>query len=241
MTQQALDALGDTLAAIPEKEVRSPNIPAMETVVEARQTVELVRQDKLVAEQLGKVGVDDAALDAVELAAKAAERAEILCRYVLFGVKSEEAQARVALAERVRGEVLAAARFNLRRDRKAMATIRGIAQGRGLLDLSKDLGLCDEFLVNYEGAFDADETFDAAEALKQCRALKSELDAMLSSQDDALARQRALDLRNRAWTHLDDLLDDLREAGRYALRAHPKLRRAFASAYTRRANSRRAR
>lgn len=238
MTQQALEALSGELAGIEAHEVRKPNIPVMETVVEARQTAELVRQDSLVAEQLEKVGVADAALDALELAAGAAERAEILCRYALFGVKSDDAQDLIAQAERVRGEVLAAGRFNLRGDREALAIIRGIAEGSGLVDLSRDLGLCDEFLVDFDGAFDQDETFDADEALTQCRALKVELDAMLSSQSDALARQSAIDLRDRAWTHLDELLDDLRESGRYALRAHPKLRRAFASTYSREANSR---
>ena len=93
MTQQALEALSDTLAAIPADKVRPPNIPAMETVVEALQTVELVRQDALVAGQLGKVGVGEAELEAVELAAQACSRAEILCRYALFGVTSDEAQA----------------------------------------------------------------------------------------------------------------------------------------------------
>ena len=236
MTQAALDALKPKLMEMTADEKRKPNIPVRETVGEAKQTVEVCRTNPLVKAQLGKVGHDDAKIDAVEEAAQACDRAEVLCRHTLSGVKSEEALATVRAAEALEAEILDALRFNLRGDRDVQARVRRIAEGSGLMDTKTDIALCAELLRAHPRAFDDDDTFDAAAALAACEELEPKLDALLTSPADSLAREAALDLRDRAWTHLDTLLDDLRIAGRYALRAHPAERRRFASAYSREAN-----
>ena len=59
---------------------------------------------------------------------------------------------------------------------------------------------------------------------------------------DQLEQQGKLpvELRDRAYTHLDDLVTSLREAGRYAFRADEKLRKSFVSRYLRRKRKRNA-
>jgi hypothetical protein len=238
MTQAALDALKPKLMEMSAEELRKPRIPVRETVSEAKQTVEVCRQNPLVKSQLAKVGHDKAKIDAVEEAAQACDRAEVLCRHTLSGVKSAEALATVREAEALEQEILGAFRFNMRDDRDVQAKVRRIAEGSGLLDTKTDIALCAELLRAHPNAFDADETFDAAEALATCEEIEPKLDALLTDPADVLAREAALDLRDRAWTHLDTLLDDLRFAGQHALRKHPTERRHFTSAYNRAAKRR---
>lgn len=47
-------------------------------------------------------------------------------------------------------------------------------------------------------------------------------------------QRQAKDLRDRAFAHLDELVSDLREAGRYAFRKDPARKKHFGSAYRRR-------
>ena len=238
MTQQALDSLMTTYEDLPAEEVRKPNIPAHVTTQEALETVQFVRQTPAVAERLALVGVDDAALADVEVAAHANDRAALLAKLAISGVKSEAAIKVVDDAEALRQRILDACRFNLRKDRDAQAKVRRIADGSGTLDLYTDINLCAELLREHPRGFDNDGTFDADAALADCESLAPQLSALLTNPADSLAREAALTLRDRAWTHLDTLLDDLREAGRYALRDHPQHRARFASQHAREANAR---
>jgi hypothetical protein len=238
MTQQALDVLMPTLEAMAADEVNSPNIPAQVTAREALETVEFVRQTPEVKAALALVKVDDATLDAVEQAALAADRAALLCKLTLFGVKDEEALATVTRAEELEQDILGAFRYNMSGDRDVMAKVRKIAEGAGLLDLYSDIILCAELLDAHPTAFADDGTFDEVAARAECDELAPKLQALLTDPADKLARQRALDLRDRAWSHLDGLLDKLREDGKYVFKKQPTLRARFASAYSRDANRR---
>ena len=238
MTQQALDKIKVVLEAMDPEQVRKPSIPAQVTASEALETVEFVRQTPEVKAALALVKVDDAALAEVELAAQGADRAALLCKLALFGVKGEEALATVDRAEALEQEILGAFRFNMPKDRDVMAKVRKIAEGSGLMDLYSDINMCAELLDAHPAAFADDGTFDEVAARAACDELSPKLNALLTDPADKLARQRAIDLRDRAWSHLDDLLDELRRKGKHALRAHPTHRARFASAYVRQVNAR---
>ncbi len=66
----------------------------------------------------------------------------------------------------------------------------------------------------------------------------AEIQAGLSEERITEDRTEAKELRDRAYTFLDDLVDEIREAGRYAYRNDPKRRVKFTSPYLRRRRQR---
>jgi hypothetical protein len=96
-----------------------------------------------------------------------------------------------------------------------------------LLDLSA-------LISSHSEAFEADTTFDAPEASQKARDLASALRSATSDVTLDTSEQRSVDVRDRAYTHLELLMDDIRTAGRYALRNQGDEALRFGSAYARR-------
>ncbi len=148
--------------------------------------------------------------------------------------KSEAQQEREQRGYAERAELLAACRFNLREERAAQGTLSAIAQGEGVPDLVQDLRDLAELVERHRPAFAADQSFNADEAPELARSLAAEIEAGLSSERLSTSQAAAKLLRDRAYTYLDDLVAELREAGRYAFRKDSAVAARFASAYLRR-------
>jgi len=138
----------------------------------------------------------------------------------------------------LRSDLLAAGRFNLRDDRTAIATLGAISQGDGVADLVQDLSDLATLIEQKRAAFERDKTFDPSKRAEEARSLSSEIAAGTSSERTTTDQAAAVELRDRAYTHLDDLVSTLREAGRYAFRADAKVRGRFVSAFLRRRRKR---
>jgi hypothetical protein len=81
--------------------------------------------------------------------------------------------------------------------------------------------------------FAADTTLDLPGLIEQARSLASELSAGLSVEQLDGTQMEAKELRNHAFSALEQLVTDVREAGRYALRDDASAKR-FTSDYLRR-------
>jgi hypothetical protein len=76
--------------------------------------------------------------------------------------------------------------------------------------------------------------FDAAASVFEARDLALSLSLAVSEARLGAASSAALELRNRAFTHMDDLVSELRAAGRYAFRHDADMAKRFTSRHRRR-------
>ncbi len=138
-------------------------------------------------------------------------------------------------AEAWRRQAMAAARYLLRRDERAMLEIERIAEGEGLADLVQDLDDLAVLIEHHAATFAAmPEPLDVAEARRLSKALRKGRD-----DSDTMA---SLENRNRAFWALEDAVDEIRAALRFVLRDDPKKLAPLLSRYQadRRAKRRRA-
>lgn len=237
MSEEQLAALREQLSAIPSSEVDVPDIP-MATVLQEGSDLLTVLRDEKVWSRLLAIGVDADAREALEQALGATRTAQSLWMVTRDRQKSDSQRDRERRGAALRLELLAAGRYNLREDRVALGTLSAIAQGEGVADLIQDLSDLAMLIEQKRQAFERDRTFDASQRCEEARSLSSELSAGTSGERLSGDQATAMELRNRAYTHLDDLVSKLREAGRYAFRADEKQRKNFASRYLRRKRKR---
>ena len=190
------------------------------------------------------------AFNLVALLADAAVRARLLSKglpaAVIDGLapaagdphKSETQAALELRAYERRTRLSSACRFHLRNQRKALSTLDVIAEGEGTADLIQDLQDLAELITQNVTHFAADTTFDAAERSASASSLASELRLAVSAATVTSEQAAAKDLRDRAYSHLDDVLANLRAAGRYAYEDEPATQSKFSSAYLRRRRQR---
>ncbi len=232
MSQSDLNTLTPQLNAIADADVVAPNGPVAIVLQEARDLHKYLENQEVMRE-LKKVGIDQDTLSALSIAigaASAAQSAWVLERDRSSSVAYQEA---VAKAELLRADLAAACRWSLRGDPVAVATIGAIAEAEGVADLTQDLSDLAELIERHLANVDTDQTFDARAAVQQARSFQKVLGEGISSERNDASRAAALSLRDRATTHLDDIVDQIREAGRYVFRKDGNIAKNFGSAHLR--------
>lgn len=119
-----------------------------------------------------------------------------------------------------------------------VAVIDEIVQGEGIPDLIQDLLDLSALIRRHTAAFASDGTFDAAAQAEAARSSAAAITAGLSESRAQSDHDAALQLRNRAYTHMAKLVAVVREAGRYAFRKDPQRAAVFGSAYLRKLKAR---
>jgi hypothetical protein len=233
MSEEQLSSFQARMAAMPANEVIEPEIPAAVAIQEANDLVTLCRQPDI-AERLFRVGLDEADLQDLDEAVGAMRTAQSMWVVVRDRSKSDAQKEREENGYRLRGDLLAALRFNLRADRAAMGTVDAIAEGEGLADLIQDLADAARLIESRLDAFVRDQTFDAPAAAEEARQLSEELSAGASLERIHGEQINMKDSRDRMYSLMADIVSSVREAGRYAFRDDETLRAKFASDYQRR-------
>jgi hypothetical protein len=237
MSAQALDALRSTLLAMAAQDVDSPDLPMSVVLQEANDLLTLIREQS-VWERLIMVGVKEAERDALEQTILATRAAQSEWTVARDRSKSNAQTEREERGYALRDDILAAARFNLRDDRVALGTLSAIMEGEGVADLIQDMNDLALLLDQKAAAFANDTTFDVAARAEEARSLASEIAAGTSAERLDTNQALLVDVRNRAFSRLDDIVSSMREAGRYAFRDKSDVRKRFASRYLRRKNRR---
>ena len=237
MTDAHLEPLTPLLSAIPAADVRAPNLPVAVALQEAHDLLALVGQEKL-RTRLTAVGLKPDLIEALGPALAAARQAQSQWAVIRDRTKTEAQREREERGRELRTQLLAACRWNLRYDPVASATLHAINEGEGLPDLIQDLLDIAHLIDSRPAAFELDTTFDAALQAETARLLAGEIEAGLSGERLRDDQEQARDLRDRAYTHLDEIVDEIRAAGRYAYRNDPDLRLRFGSHYLRRRRAR---
>ena len=240
MSETMLQTAMPELLATPAAAVRAPDLPVAVTLQEGHDLLTLAERES-VWQSLVAVGVELGRREQLRLMLGALRAAESNWVVMRDRRKSETQTQLETAADTLRGAILVAARWSLRGDDKALATLAAISEGEGVADLAQDLSDLAELCERNLTAFERDQSFDAPARIAEARTLYAQLAASTSKERLDTEQTRAIDLRNRAFTELDGIMDELREAGRYAFRDQDDLRSRFASAYERRKRKARAR
>jgi len=227
----ALSQLTQALKSIPAADVERPDGPMAELLQEILELLTFLAQNPAQAERLKKVGMGPDKVEALRAAHAAAQEAE-----TAWGVVSGKNKPQQALEDEKRGytlrsEGVAACRWNLRGNRHAQGVLDEVQQGDGIPDLIQDLRVTAGLIDANAAAFSGDETFDPVARAAELRTVATVVESNTAGIRTDLTQAEALDLRDRAYTHMDGLADEVKEAGRYAFRTERQHVRFFHNRY----------
>lgn len=245
MTQAALDSLKPTLDALPK--VKAPPMPVSEALAEANALLSFLNDDLEKAKgdpnATGPGAAAQTKLHAVGLPADHIQRYAQATDALRFSQALQQSNGQrvfneadlqaIAAAHTLRGDIMTACRWNLRKDRIAQGTLDRIAEGDGLPDLLSDLGALAVLILAHASAFSSDNTFDPTERAQTCNNTVAHVKAIAAAAANASTSDKTTltDTRNRAWTHFKALQKDLRDAAGYAFRHDPQTLKHFVSPY----------
>lgn len=235
MSHPMIDPVRDDLNAIPAAEVKAPDMPVSEALAEGEALHAFLGSDKGEAAKNKRiaVGVEPHFLVVIGLALGALRAAQALHQSKGRRTKEADADAAEQAAYTLRGDLITACRWNLRKDRIALGAIKKISEGEGIPDLLEDLGALAVLITEKAAAFSKDKTFNPAERAEACRQSIALVSAFLSDPENKIDAKEALDLRDRAWTYYTLQRREIRDAADHAFRRDPKTLKHFFSAYDR--------
>jgi hypothetical protein len=233
MSQADFEALEPLLRAMPAQEVAPPPIPVEVALKEGAALLAWVEQHPEPRARLEAVGVEPSQWADLQRSLGALQRAQALWDQARMTRRSEEQRRAEQEGYDARAHLSAAIRFHLRRDAQAQAFLRDLQEGDGVADLMADLEALAVFLEQRPDAFARDQTLDPKAEAPRLRELAAKIlqgTAAISTTEASLG---LLDMRNRAWSHHAQLLDELRAAARYVFRGDTKALSLFTSSYKR--------
>lgn len=231
----ALEVLRDHLMALPAEAVKLPAMPVASLHQEADNLLTWLGQGAFA--KLAAVGVPAGALDDARAALEASREAQAAWLVAWGGRKGVDRKEAEAAGDALRGDLVAACRWNLRADADAQASLSRIVEGEGLADLVQDLYDLAALITAKADAFAPDATFDPGERAAAARASAEAISAGLATAFSEGEKAAAKDLRDRATSWLSSQLSALRAAGTYRFRGTDDVRR-FQSQYRRRSRTR---
>lgn len=237
MSREVLEGLTERLLAMPV--VRAPDLPVAVSFQEAAALIKLTEREE-VGRALLEVGLDAQVLDDIRTALAAARQAESQWTSIRSRRKPEDQRDVEEQGRALRATAISASRFSLRRHRGAQGALNAIEEGEGVADLVQDLFDTAELIERNLAAFAANRRFNAAATVMELRRVGNAIEDGQAEFATDTTQKNAVDLRNRAWTLLDDLVTEIRQAGQHAFEGTPTARE-FGSDYerTRRRTARR--
>lgn len=217
-TDEALRALGVEFAS-------SPDMPVAVAVDELSS---LARLAKTRGEALAKIGLSAATLDTLSRFSSRLKALEAAWQKARDTVKFNAAERRlVAEAEALDAKLLAGGRWACRDSASDQQELSRIAEGADLADTIQDLRDLAAFWA--DRAAELAHTDITPRDLARAIALADKLDLAAQKEARDVAAATTHDLRNRCFWAANALATTVREGGRYALRAEPKLAAKFVS------------
>lgn len=232
----ALTALQPKFALIPSSDVKSPHIPIHIYFQETEDLIAHIQKNNL-SQLLIDEGLDPETLQDLPLALVAAREAQTAWTLANERLKPQDQKDLEARGYALRTLVSKKARFSLRTNKGALAILRQILTGEGLPDLVQDLNDLGMLLSHHAALMQRNKNFDTPAAIQEMAIIADSIRKGLSSFRINPEQAKAIHLRNLAWTYLDQLVDDIREAGRAATEG--KIARKFSSTYERKMRAQR--
>jgi hypothetical protein len=220
---EALSQLLGRLQNIEPDNLLEPKVQLSLVIDEARELQEILDRP-VVRERLRGVGVAEVTIVELDLAIGAlveSERRWCKARDAAKTARQAEAE---GLGYALRDEMVAACRFNLS-GVEVLELLARVTDGENPRDLVQDLLELSAFLRDNAAAFGNDTLFEPLVCSDEARELADAI--AVDHEPDASALEH-LELRDRAFTYLCERMQQLRQAGAYALRGSVTARRYFA-------------
>ena len=229
MSKDNFDALKPEMDAIPDNEVKTPNMPVDKYVQESADLVVWSKEDQ---PKLEAVGVPTASFTRLPVAEGALRYAQSIWNKERYSQEEATRQwnEEAPVADDLRNELEHSFRYAFRTRPDLLSRVAAIEDGTGNADMLQDLSdlsVLGKANLPLLQAISFDETkLDTAAALSD--SLSDVLATMNGERTDPNQAKRT---RDRAYTLLKNVVDEIREAGKFVFWKDDKRRKGYYSRY----------
>lgn len=225
----------DVLKAIPLEKVSIPAIPMDVYLQEAENLYHWALDDQ---EKLSVVGISAEKLADLPIRAGACREAQSVWFKERFS--QQEAQRnwgiQSPLAYDLRDELLHTFRYAYRKDESILGRVSAIAEGDGHADMIQDLN--DLAVLGRENPDPLNNIgYDLAKLEQAGNTADQMADLLAMANGDKADQSESKIIRDKAFTHLKELVDEIREAGKYVFWRDPQRYKGYVSQYWKKKNS----
>lgn len=228
----------ETIMAIPIEEVKPPSLPVDVSLQEAENLHYWSMDD---AEALEVVGITMAMITDLPVCAGACREAQSIWNKDFHSQEEAQKQWNVQapLAFGFRNDLLQTMRFAYRKDTSLLSRVAAITEGESNADMIQDLN--DIAVLGRENPEPlTDISFELAELDLAATRADDLADLLAEANGDKAEQNESKIIRDRAYTHIKELVDEIREAGKYVFRNDPQRYKGYTSAFWRKKNSKKA-
>ena len=234
MSKQDYDSKLEAIQAIPDEQMKSPNMPVDTYLQEAENLHQWCRQDK---EDLSKAGLDWRFVDELPPRAGALREAESIWFKERFS--RQEAQKiwneKSPQAYDLRDQLLHIMQFAYRNDTSLANRVSEIYEGSSHADMIQDLN--DIAVLGKANIAPLEAVSMDLTMLDQAAAVANEMAELLSKATvDKEDKSPARIIRDKAYTHLKEAVDEIRNCGQYVFWRNESRNKGYISQYHRSMN-----
>lgn len=219
----------DAINAIPNDQIQVPAMPVDIFLQEAEDTYHWSITD---AAQLATVGITQEMIDDIPVRAGALREAQSIWFKDRYSQEEAQQEWKIQSPEAfdLRDELLHIFYFAFRKDEVLLNRVRAIAEGDSNADMIQDLN---DLAVLGKANIDAVKAVGAKPALLDQAATKADEMANLlaAANGDRAEQSETKTIRDKAYTHLKQLIDEVREAGRFLFWRNPDRYKGYTSKY----------
>jgi hypothetical protein len=219
----------DAINAIPNDQIQVPAMPVDIFLQEAEDTYHWSITD---AAQLATVGITQEMIDDIPVRAGALREAQSIWFKDRYSQEEAQQEWKIQSPEAfdLRDELLHIFYFAFRKDEVLLNRVRAIAEGDSNADMIQDLN---DLSVLGKANIDAVKAVGAKPALLDQAATKADEMANLlaAANGDRAEQSETKTIRDKAYTHLKQLIDEVREAGRFLFWRNPDRYKGYTSKY----------
>lgn len=234
MSIEAFNTIRPMLDEIPAEDVKSPNTPVDVSIQESNDVLHWCQKDM---PAFLKIGISKEKIKSIPLRIEGLRHIESKWLTDRFNKEQSLVQWKEESkpAYKLRDNLLHDFRYAYRKNPSVLRRIRIIGSGRGHSDMIQDLS--DIAAVGHEFPKELKAIdFDMAQ-LDQAEELATKLSNILSESRVGEGYKDTKDLRDRAFTYLKQIIDEIREAGQYLFWKDEEKFVHFRSAYLHKHNS----
>ena len=234
MAKEELDQMTEALLAIGREEIATPYMPVDTFIKESEFQAQVAKEDR---EKLLAVGMDAKYLDEIDVRIGALREAQ--SRWNKEYTEQEEAQKlwneKSEDAYDLRDELLRDMRYAYRKDEALLDQVSKITEGYGHADMIQDLN--DLAVLGKANSEPLQAINLEMTKLDRASTMANEMGELLGKANGGrLNDNEAKLLRDRAYTHLKEAIDEIRAAGKYVFADNDRRLKGYSSDYLRRKN-----
>ena len=219
------------IQAIPNEEVKEPGMPVDIALQEAENLYHWSSDD---ADKLAVVGIKRNQIQDLPVRAGACRETQSIWNKDFRSQQEaqEEWAEQSPLAYDFHDDLLASMRFAYRKNDALLSRVRAIADGGGHADMIQDLN--DIAVLGRENPDPLTAiSFDLAQLDEAATLADTLADLLAEANGDKADPNESKIIRDKAYMHMKELVDEIREAGKYVFRKEPNRLKGYSSDYWR--------